>query len=249
MSAGATIGPVGASEPQQAPGSDAEPRLSWPPRLTPRMLLSLAPSVLANIVAPAVAYTLIRPYVASSTVALLVVMAIPACWTLATFAWRRRADRLGLLSVTVSVIALAVSYLTGHSPLALELQDPAETGAVGLACFVSVIARRPLWLVVLRVVARRNARAARMLADPAIRRSATVETLIIGAILLVHAIAITILALTLPTGTFLVVNRLVGLPIIAVGLTGLIWYRRSRRGKTRQDMTPQAGGSGNDQPS
>ena len=48
-------------------------------------------------------------------------------------AWRRRADRLGLLSVAALGAALAVSYLTGGSALALELQDPAETGAIGLA--------------------------------------------------------------------------------------------------------------------
>jgi hypothetical protein len=52
------------------------------------------------------------------------------------------------------------------------------------------------------------------------RFAATVSTAIIGAISLVHAIAITILALTLPTGTFLAVYRLVGLPIIAAGLRG-----------------------------
>jgi O-antigen/teichoic acid export membrane protein len=213
------------------------------------MLASLLPSVLANIVAPALAYALIRPHVASSATALLAAMAIPAGWTLATFAWRRRADRLGLLSVAVSAIALAVTYLTSGSALALELQDPAETGAIGLACMVSVLARRPLYLTVLRLLARRNAQAARMLSEPAIQRSATVETAIIAAILLVHAIVITILALTLPTATFLAVYRLVGLPIIAAGLSLLIWYRHRRRATPRRDITPQAGGADDDQTS
>jgi hypothetical protein len=75
-----------------------------------------------------------------------------------------------------------------------------------------------------------------------------IETTIIGAIFLVHGIAIAILALTLPTGMFLAVSRPVGLPIIAVGLTILIWYQRRRR-KTPQDETPQAAGSDDDQPS
>jgi hypothetical protein len=188
---------------------------------------------MASIVAPPLAYTWVRPHVASNAAALLAAMAIPAGWTLATFAWRRRASRLGLLSVAGLGAALAVSYLTGGSTLALELQDPAETSAIGLACMVSVIARRPLYLVALRLLARRTAQAARMLADPAIRRSATVQTTIIGAILLTHATAITILALTLPTTTFLAIYRLVGLPIIAAGLAVLIWYRRSRRTRTR----------------
>ncbi len=209
------------------------------------MLASPLPSVLASIVAPALAYTWVRPHVASSAAALLAAMAIPVGWTLAMFAWRRRADPLGLLSVAGLGVALAASYLTGGSALALELQDPAVTGALGLACVVSVIARRPLHLMALRLLARRNAQAARMLADPATRRTSTVSTAIIGAIFLAHAIAITILALTVPTGMFLAVSRPAGLAIIAAGLTILIWYRRR---KTRQDMTPQARGSDDDQP-
>lgn len=199
------------------------------------MLVSLLPGVAAGIVAPALVYALIRPHVAGNASALLAAMAIPAGWTVARFAWRRRADPFGLISVAGLGSALAVSYLTGGSTLALELHDPAVTGALGLACIVSVIARRPLQLVALRLLALRNAQAARLLAAPAIRRNSTVETAIIGAIFLTHAITITVLALTLPTGTFLAVSRPVGLPIIVAGLPILIGYRRRR---TRQDMTP-----------
>lgn len=213
------------------------------------MLASLLPSVLASIVAPPLAYALIRPHVASSAAALLVAMAIPAGWTLAIFAWRRRADPLGLLSVAGFGVALAVSYLSGGSALALELQDPAVTGALGLACVVSVIARTPLQLMALRLLARRSAQAARIMADPATTRTSTVATAIIGAIFLTHAIAITILALTLPPGTFLAVSRPVGLPIAAAGVIILIWYRRNRRRKTRHDMTRKARGADDDQPS
>jgi hypothetical protein len=214
------------------------------------MLASALPGALASIVAPALAYTLVRPHVAGSAIALLAAMAVPAGWTLAAFAWRRRADPLGLLSVAGLGAALAVSYLTGGSALAVELQDPAGTGALGLACLVSVVAGRPLWLMALRLLARRNARAARLLADPATRRTAAVETAIIGAIFLAHAAAITILALTLPTGTFLAVSRPVGLPVIAAGLTVLICYRRRRHARTPAGTTPgSTSGIYDDQPS
>jgi hypothetical protein len=74
------------------------------------------------------------------------------------------------------------------------------------------------------------------------------HTTIIGALLLVHAVAITILAMTLPTGRFVAVNRLVGLPIIAAGLAVLIAYRR-RRARGTPDVTPQSGGPGDHQSS
>jgi hypothetical protein len=231
--------PVLSQEPvsSQEPAPDVR-RPGWPPRVSPRMLLSLLPTVLVNVVAPAVAYGQIRPHVASNAIALLAAMAIPVAYTLVMVAWRRRADALALLSVAGFGIALAATYFTGGSALAVELQDPAETGALGLACLVSVIAGRPLWLLVLRLLARRNAQAARILADPAIRRTATVETVIIGAIFLVHAIAITILALTVAPGTFLALSRPVGLPLLGAGVAVLIWYRRCTRARRRRDGQP-----------
>lgn len=246
MTAGSTVRPGTDARPQ-GPGPGT-PWPGWPPRLSPRLLVSLLPGLLASFVAPELGYALIRPHVASSVIALLIVMAIPVGWSLGTLAWRRRVSRLGLLSVAVSVIALAVMYLTGGSALAVKLQDPATTGALGLACLVSVIARRPLYLMALRPVARRSALAARVVADPAVRRTATVSTAIIGAFLLVHAIAVTILALTLPTGTFLAVYRLVGVTIIAAGLAVLIWYRRSRGWKIGEILAPRAGGADDDPP-
>lgn len=248
MSADTAARPAGTTVPRQAPGHNA-PRPGRPPRASPRMLVSLLPNVLASIVAPAVAYSQIRPHVAGNTLALLAATAIPVTYTLVIFAWRRRADPLGLLSAAAFGIAVAVSYLTGGSALAVELQDPAETGALGLACAVSVIAGRPLSLIVMRLAARRNAHAARRLADPASRRTATSETVIIGAILLVHAAAITILALTVPPATFLALSRPVGLPLIGVGLAVLIGYRRRQRTWTRRDATSHAEGVRDDRPS
>jgi hypothetical protein len=47
-------------------------------------------------------------------------MAIPAGWTIAVFAWRRRPAPLGLVSMAVTGVAVAVTYLAGGSPLVLE---------------------------------------------------------------------------------------------------------------------------------
>lgn len=132
-------------------GRDAAPP-GRPSQVSPWMLASMLPGVLASIVAPAVAYTLMRPHMASSATALLTAMAIPVGWTLAVFAVRRRADPLGLLSM-----------------------------------------------------------------------------------------AVMILALTLPTDTFLAVSRPAGLLIIVAGLAVLTWYRRSRLTRTRHDISqPEA---------
>lgn len=160
MSAQAVTGPTETSAPPHAPGPGS-PQPGWPPRLSPRMLVSLLPGAAVSIVAPPLAYALVRPHVASSVTALAITVAIPAAWTLGTFAWHRRVSRLGLASVALTGAALAVTYLTSGSPLAVELQDPAVTGAFGLAFLVSVTARRPLFLTALRLAARHSAQAAR----------------------------------------------------------------------------------------
>ena len=137
-----------------------------------------------------------------------------------------RLDPIGLISAAGFAVAVLVSVLAGGSTVALELREPAVTGIIGLACAVSVAVRRPLHLVVLRSMGRRNPQAAQIASDPASLRKSAVITVLAGAICLAHAAVVTALALTLPVGTFLAVSHPVGLSIFGAGLATLLWYRR-----------------------
>ncbi len=191
------------------------------PAFTQRNLRTFLPNLLLTWLVPVATYELISPHVSSDLVALSISAAIPALVTVGTFVFRRKVNVIGLIAVVGFAIGLAVSLFTGGNELAIKLQDPALTGAIGLAFLLSVVLGRPLFLMVERL--RRRTTAA---VTPAVRHRANVLSGLIGATLLVYAIVLTILALTLPTGTFLALSRPIGLPILAIGLGITFWYRR-----------------------
>jgi hypothetical protein len=166
-------------------------------------------------------------------------------------------------------IGLLIVWLSGGSPLALELRDVVPTGLIGLACLVSVLVRKPLSLVLLRLFQRRNPQPASIgpastgpgsidpvpanpapigpapagalttrsapvtpaPAGPASAgrvsiRNAMILTGLLGVTLIVHAAALTALALSVSTTTYVSLSQPVGLPILAVGLLGVLWFRK-----------------------
>ncbi|MGH3150655.1 MAG: VC0807 family protein [Streptosporangiaceae bacterium] len=199
--------PGGGTQPQGRPG---------------RSGLGVLASLVINFVVPLFAYYLIHARVASSALALA--GAIPVAYTVVVLAVRRRLDPLGVVSVVTFGIGVLVSWASGGNALALELQDPALTGLIGMACLVSVVIGRPLHPVILRLLGRGNARYADIAAR-ARRGTSMVTTLIIGLALTVHAVAITILALTQSTSTFVALQHVVGLPPVGLGFAALFFYR------------------------
>jgi hypothetical protein len=160
-----------------------------------------------------VVYELVRPSV-HNTVALAMGLAVPASWTLARWLVRRRVDPIGLVSALSFAVACLVSALSGGNPLILELKDPVLTGALGMACLVSILLRRPLQLAVLRPLASRNSLARAAVADPARTQHSSMITAHVGVILLIRAAALAVIALTVSVGTYVLVARPVGWGII-----------------------------------
>lgn len=191
---------------------------------TPRR--RLVPSLLLNAGLPLVAYALIRSHVDSDVTALAIAMAVPVAVTLGGFAVRRRLDPVGAVAVVAFGIALIVLALSGGNPLVLKLQEAVVTGPLGVVFLVSVAIGRPVHLLIFRVLARRDPARAAGLDDRRRHRTATVMTTLLGATLVLHALVLLVLALSLPTGTYLAVSRPVGLAIVAVGAAVLLWYRR-----------------------
>ena len=182
------------------------------------------PSIVVSLGAPIAVFTLVRSSVDSDTTAFAIGAAVPLLWTLGRFAVSRKVDPIGVFGVVTYGLALLVTWLTGGSPLALELRDAVPTGLLGLACLVSLLVRRPLVHVLLRFAGRWNP----ALAERARRSEGTAGavTLMVGVLLVVHAGVLCALAFTLPTAAFLGVHQPVGWAILAVGVAGILWYRR-----------------------
>lgn len=191
-----------------------------------------APRVLVSIVAPVIVFQLIRSSVDSDLIALAISAAVPVVWTLGRLAVTRKVDPVGVVGTAAFGIGLLVAWLSGGSPLALELRDAVPTGLLGLVCLVSVLVNRPLHLVVQRVLAKRKGAEL----PQAATQTSTVITVVVGATLLVHMVVLVVLALNVPVGTFVGLSQLVGWSIIGAGLAVVLWYRR-RTGVTTAATT------------
>jgi hypothetical protein len=207
------------------------------PVRTAAELRRLLPSLVLNVVLPLLAYWLLRTAVGSDVVALGIGAAIPVVATAVGFAWRRRVDPIGIAAIVTFAVLLIILALTGGAPLVLELHDAVLTGPLGLIFLGSVAVRKPLLLVVRRVMARRLAtegatRPSSTLSGADERSALSVLTALIGGILLVHALLILVLALTLPIPTFLAVGRPIGWVVIALGILAVLRYRNRLRSPT-----------------
>jgi hypothetical protein len=192
------------------------------PAFSSRNLRAFLPNLLVSWIVPIAAYELISPRVNNDLLALSISAAIPALITLGTFVFRRKVNVIGLIAVVGFAIGLAVSVFTGGNELAVKLHEPVLTGLIGLVFLLSVAFGRPLFLVITRW----RSRTRPATPTPTTKRRANVLSALIGATLLVHAIVVTILAVTLSTGTFLAVYRPIGLPILAIGAGIMFLYGR-----------------------
>jgi hypothetical protein len=201
-----------------------------------RAVLAVLAGLVINFVVPLVGYHLIRPHTDSSATALALVGAIPVVWTLAILAVRRRLSALGAVGVALFAASVLISWVSGGSTLALELQDPVIFGLLGIACLVSVAVGHPLHQVILRAMGRSNARYTQVADRAAASGTSMVSTLIIGLAFLGHAIAVAVLAFTQSTSTFLALQNPVGLPFLGLGVAGLFVYgtRQQARQQARQ---------------
>jgi hypothetical protein len=185
----------------------------------------LLPKILLNVAIPILTYFLVRPHVDSDTTALVAGFGFPVAFTLVMFMWQKRLDPIGAVAVAGYGIALLVSLLSGGNPLVLKLHEAILTGPLGVICLLSLVMGKPLHLVLHKYLARRN----NTVITGRARRASVVITGLVGAMLVIHALVLLLLALSLPTGTYLVVSRPIGLSILAVGAGAIFWYRRRLR--------------------
>ncbi len=209
---------------------------------------ALVARMLVSAVGPLFVYTLLRSRVGSDAEALAIGGAIPAAWVVAWGVWRRRVDWISLVAVILFALAIALSLLSGGSSLPLKIRGAAVTGALGLACVVSVVVGRPLPLLVLQLRARRDPRAGRVVqrvvGDPVRRHAIAVLTALIGSTLLAAGAVRVILAVTLSTSAFLSVSSVSQWAVLAIGGIPTLLYAHRQRRRLRSRQTDGASETG-----
>lgn len=229
---GCTPGPIRTPTTRKRPVTTIEGMTIPKTAPDPKALLSkLVPSVLLNAALPLVLYLVLSPQL-GDVLALGIGAAIPVVVTLVGFAVRRRIDPIGVFATVAFAVVLVVLALSGGNPLVLKLHDAVVTGPLGLLLLASAAVGRPLLQVAYRFAASRGVAAARRLTGPAQRRALSALTALLGAIMFLHATLILVLALALPTSTFLAVGRPAGWAFIALGLLCVLTYRNRLRART-----------------
>jgi hypothetical protein len=166
----------------------------------------------------------------NATEALAITEAIPVLWVLAYAAWRRRIEPVGATAVAGFGVVLLLTIALGGSALPLELHRALFPGAVGLACLISLAARRPLLEIAKRKLSKERPEAAvqdRFPLDASVAHHAlAVLTAIVGVTTSADAATQITLAFIVSPATFGVAARIASWVIIGVGLAVCVLYLR-----------------------
>lgn len=175
---------------------------------------TLLPQIVVSGIIPVAVYALIRPHVPSDAVGLMIVSVFPVaqiCWD--RFHHGRR-DPISVLILVAIALGVVLGLTLNGNTLLLKIRQSAFTGLFGLACLLSLLFPRPLMFLLAREFAtggdpvKRAAFAGRWYL-PTMPRRFRIVTLVWGIGLVAETTAQTVMALRLPTQTFLVLNQVV----------------------------------------
>jgi len=197
---------------------------------------TLAPQVVVAGVAPFLVYQIAHRNGFSDASSLALATVVPALWVLGNWAWRRRLDVIpGIALVGIVIGLIAVVALHG-SELVLKMRESLISGTFGLVFLISLaVSERPIIFHIGRALASGHGGDARadfetLWGEARAQRVVRLLTLVWGVGLFGEACLRAILAVSLPTGTFLALSPPVGWVVIG----SLMWFtvvfiRNSRR--------------------
>jgi drug/metabolite transporter (DMT)-like permease len=207
-------------DPRASTEPDPQVPLDWAhlaPRLA-RRLPSFLVSIAVSAVLPLLFYSQFQHLAGSELKALMIVSVVPVAFTAGKLAVRRRLDPIGVLAIAGFAVGIVLLALTG-SAFVLKIREPVLAGAIGVACLASMLIRRPLALLVLP-------RSRPWIPGMTRRSAAYWVTGIWGVILAADAAVVMLLAVVLPTRTFLAVHQPIAFAFLALGIGCLIWRKR-----------------------
>jgi hypothetical protein len=196
----------------------------------------LAPNLIVAGVFPVVGYALLRPHVASDATALAIVLIFPVAEVIVERLRRGRFEPIGiiaLIGITLGIIG-AVAF-NGDATL-LKVRESIITGIFGVICLASLFGRRPAMFYMGRMFAtggdaQRMAEFNEVWDLPTVPRRFRLVTAVWGVGLVGEAAFRTVLALSIPTESFLVISQIVNWTVLG----GLMWFSvaSSRAGERR----------------
>jgi len=196
---------------------------------------ALAPQLAAGGVAPFLVYQLAHHQGLADSTSLALASIVPALWVAGNWAWRRRLEvipGLALFGITIGLVAVLALH---GSELVLKMRESLITGTLGLAFLASlVLSERPAIYHLGRAMASGQGPAARadfesLWGEERAHRVIHVLTIVWGIGLAGEAAFRALLALWLPTGTFLALAPVVGWVVIGSLMWFTVGYIRNSR--------------------
>jgi hypothetical protein len=199
-------------------------------------LRAMAPSTVFGALIPLGVYYGVRNHVSSDATALVIAGAFPAAWVLVELARKRTLDAIGSITLFGFLAGIAASYALGGNAFVLKVRDSAFTALFGAVCLVSLLWHRPAMFHLGKALSAGDDKDRRKAYDelfelPTSRRTFLVITAVWGAGLLVEAAARIVLAVALPTGTFLAVSP--ALAAVCFGAMFVFTLRYSKLARQR----------------
>lgn len=206
---------------------------SWEPG--PPSVRAMAPGVIGGAIIPLAVYYTVRPHLGGDAPALMIAGVPAAAWVAIQWARQRRIDPIGAIVLFGFVAGVIVSVALGGSAFVLKVRDSGFTCVFGLACLASLTRRKPVMFYIGRAMSAGSDPAKLAVYDqlwdvPTAPRTFRIITVAWGAGLIVEGTARVILAMTLPTETFLAVSPVLAAVVIGGLFTFSVrWSKRARR--------------------
>lgn len=188
------------------------------------MLKKLIPNLIIDLIVPLILYFAIRPFT-NDLIALIVAGAVPTFHTIILGIIRRRIDWIGIVAILGFSVALVASALFGGSTLALKVSHPLITGTLGLIFLLSLALKKPLIITILETIKKGNPE---RFNKPEIHKKFKVITAVLGLVFIIDASIHVILAITLTTSTYLILDKIVtvGMLIIIFLVARYSWQNK-----------------------
>lgn len=203
---------------------------------------SLVPSLMLNGALPLAIYLMVKHYHHSDLIALSASVLFPVLSSVLSIVRQRTLDllaALALVGITLSILAVSL----GGDPKLLLIRESFFTGALGIACFVSLLLPRPLMFYFGRYFATANDPAKRdqyngLWQYPYFRFVNRVITVVWGITYVGEFLLRVILVYALPPAVVLAVSPLIlgGLTILTIAWT-FAYARRAVRRAAEMDET------------
>lgn len=198
-------------------------------------LRAMAPGAVGGAVVPLAVYYSVRPHLSGDAAALMIAGIPAAAWVVLQWIRQRRLDPIGSIVLFGFVAGVIASVALGGSAFVLKVRDSAFTCLFGLACIASLFRAKPVMFYIGRALSAGNDPAKLAAYDelwtmPTAPRAFRIITVVWGAGLIGEAVARVILAITLPTGTFLAVSPVLAGVVIGGCFAFTVWFsKRARR--------------------